>query len=94
MLSNRILEAECGRKSAPRQACACTPLSEPDFGELKRPWCFSYLFVCFAAQTSPDRRISLWGRIGSWGKIDQHPEPVEGCGSCKVAPFDHPRVLR
>ena len=23
----------------------------------------------------------------------KHPEPVEGCGSCKVAPFDELRML-
>jgi hypothetical protein len=53
MLSNRILEAECGRKSAPRQACACTPLSEPDFGEPKRPSGFFRIFSCVSRSKRP-----------------------------------------
>jgi len=44
--------------------------------------------------------MAAWCRGSGWtltvhdGHYDRHPEPVEGCGSSKAAPFDELRVLK
>ena len=44
--------------------------------------------------------MAAWSRGSGWtltahdGHYDKHPEPVEGCGSSKAAPFDKLRVLK